>query len=86
MIKTSQKSKLIGRTKMRMMYELEKEYEDVISFSVGEPNFHTPENICLETSPWSQLTPLASWQVLRAKTLIEKRSLVSGFSRPIFMR
>ena len=45
MIKTSQKSKLIGRTKMRMMYELEKEYEDVISFSVGEPNFHTPENI-----------------------------------------
>ena len=45
MVKTSKRANSIGRTKMRMMFELERECENVISFSVGEPNFHTPENI-----------------------------------------
>ena len=35
----------VGRTKIRMMYEMEAAYGDVISFTVGEPDFHTPENI-----------------------------------------
>ncbi len=42
---TSVRSKVIGRTKIRMMYELEMEYDDVVSFTVGEPDFHTPQHI-----------------------------------------
>lgn len=45
MIKTSKRANSIGRTKMRMMFELERKCKNVISFSVGEPDFHTPENI-----------------------------------------
>lgn len=45
MIKTSKRANSVGRTKIRMMYELEREFENVISFSVGEPDFPTPENI-----------------------------------------
>ena len=45
MIKVSKRANSIGRTKMRMMFELERECQNVISFSIGEPNFHTPENI-----------------------------------------
>ncbi|MGI6236466.1 MAG: pyridoxal phosphate-dependent aminotransferase [Candidatus Excrementavichristensenella sp.] len=45
MIKVSKRANSIGRTKMRMMFELERECQNVISFSIGEPNFHTPEII-----------------------------------------
>lgn len=45
MVKISKRANSIGRTKMRMMFELERECENAISFSVGEPDFHTPENI-----------------------------------------
>ncbi len=41
----SQRANSIGRTKIRKMYELEKTLDNVISFTVGEPDFHTPENI-----------------------------------------
>jgi len=35
----------IQRTKIRTMYELQEEYENVISFAVGEPDFATPSHI-----------------------------------------
>ncbi len=41
----SARSKTIGRTKIRKMYELEAQYDDVVSFTVGEPDFHTPQHI-----------------------------------------
>lgn len=41
----SKRANAVGRTKIRMMYELEAQYDDVISFTVGEPDFPTPENI-----------------------------------------
>ncbi|MBR5022633.1 MAG: pyridoxal phosphate-dependent aminotransferase [Oscillospiraceae bacterium] len=41
----SKRSQVIGRTKIRMMYELETMYDDVVSFTVGEPDFHTPQHI-----------------------------------------
>ena len=41
----SARSQVIGRTKIRMMYELEAMYDDVVSFTVGEPDFHTPQHI-----------------------------------------
>ena len=41
----SRRANSVGRTKIRKMYELEKTLDNVISFTVGEPDFHTPENI-----------------------------------------
>lgn len=41
----SRRANAVGQTKIRMMYELEAQYDDVISFAVGEPDFPTPENI-----------------------------------------
>lgn len=41
----SRRANAVGRTKIRMMYELEAQYENVISFTVGEPDFPTPDNI-----------------------------------------
>ncbi len=41
----AKRANAVDRTKIRMMYELEKQYDDVISFTVGEPDFPTPENI-----------------------------------------
>ena len=41
----SKRANMVGRTKIRMMYEMEKQYPNVISFTVGEPDFPTPENI-----------------------------------------
>lgn len=41
----SKRANAVGQTKIRMMYELEKQYDDVISFAVGEPDFPTPQNI-----------------------------------------
>lgn len=41
----SARSNVIGRTKIRKMYELEMQYDDVVSFTVGEPDFHTPQHI-----------------------------------------
>ena len=41
----SKRANMVGRTKIRMMYEMEMQYNDVISFTVGEPDFATPENI-----------------------------------------
>ena len=41
----SRRANSVGRTKIRKMYELEKTLDNVISFTVGEPDFHTPENV-----------------------------------------
>jgi len=41
----SRRANSVGRTKIRKMYELEKTLDSVISFTVGEPDFHTPEHI-----------------------------------------
>lgn len=41
----SKRANSVGRTKIRMMYELEATLDDVVSFTVGEPDFHTPENV-----------------------------------------
>ena len=41
----SRRANSVGRTKIRKMYELEKTLDNVISFTVGEPDFNTPENI-----------------------------------------
>ena len=45
MIGISKRANTVGRTKIRMMYEMEAAYDDVISFSIGEPDFATPDNI-----------------------------------------
>ena len=41
----SRRANSVGRTKIRKMYELEMTLDNVISFTVGEPDFNTPENI-----------------------------------------
>ena len=41
----SRMANAVGRTKIRMMYELAQTLDDVISFTVGEPDFPTPQNI-----------------------------------------
>ena len=41
----SRRANSVGRTKIRKMYELEKTLDNVISFTVGEPDFNTPEHI-----------------------------------------
>ncbi|MBQ2841349.1 MAG: pyridoxal phosphate-dependent aminotransferase [Oscillospiraceae bacterium] len=41
----SRRANSVGRTKIRKMFELEKTLDNVISFTVGEPDFHTPEHI-----------------------------------------
>ena len=41
----SRRANSVGRTKIRKMYELEKTLDNVVSFTVGEPDFNTPDNI-----------------------------------------
>ena len=41
----SRRANSVGRTKIRKMYELEMTLDNVISFTVGEPDFNTPEHI-----------------------------------------
>ena len=44
-MKTSQRSNSVGRTKLRMMRELEAAFDNVISFTADEPDFPTPDHI-----------------------------------------
>ena len=72
----SKRANMVGRTKIRMMYEMEKQYPDVISFAVGEPDFPTPENIvaaCKESLDAHQTGYAPNQGLLKLREAVSRR-------------
>jgi len=44
-IKLSERSKVIPKSGIRKIFDIARKYEDVISFTIGEPDFQTPDHI-----------------------------------------
>ena len=72
----SDRANKVGRTKIRMMYELEAQFDDVVSFTVGEPDFPTPDNIvnaCKESLDKHQTFYAPNQGVFELRSAIARR-------------